>query len=527
MLDIDALQEIPSYGQMGLQIELLNRIAAALETTAGTNKGFTALEQSIASQFTLMRTGKVYRTRFYRYSVNSTSAGTKLDDNAGLVCKPSTDATEAQDDYAQIPVFQWLRCNYTRDASDGFAKPSVLEGLPGFAKEGAVDVGTLHPTFYWNVEEHDSYYDIIISDTEHTELGLVPWCEAIRADGTIMPYWIESAYQSVTASDGLLRSQPGKAPAYNQSYNNMIIAYQKKGAGYWGAGIARNTYAILMLAIKYATKNGQTVFAGCSNYNAQSRCAVAETGVKRVLLASQGPFIVGGCVSVGVANGTNTDRGNSSMHSIADRVLVKSIETVTVSGTNYVALNLDIDSTITTTTDTYVSTMPQYTGTTDAVIGHHDGSLVSNTDQKHAFRIQGQEYMTGTAIICADAVMEFASDFAKKVYVAPRGTKHVADTHTGYALIGSIPATADGKNGDYWSGDVAFNRALGAYYPSTIGGGDSVGTGDRVWAGGAGASGMRELYTLGYLWSGSFDGPCSVDCVYGLGAAGWSCGSCD
>lgn len=527
MLDIDALQEIPSYGQMGLQIELLNRIAAALETTAGTNKGFTALEQSIASQFTLMRTGKVYRTRFYRYSVNSTSAGTKLDDNAGLVCKPSTDATEAQDDYAQIPVFQWLRCNYTRDASDGFAKPSVLEGLPGFAKEGAVDVGTLHPTFYWTVEEHDSYYDIIISDTEHTELGLVPWCEAIRADGTIMPYWIESAYQSVTASDGLLRSQPGKAPAYNQSYNNMIIAYQKKGAGYWGAGIARNTYAILMLAIKYATKNGQTVFAGCSNYNAQSRCAVAETGVKRVLLASQGPFIVGGCVSVGAANGTNTDRGNGSMNSIADRVLVKSIETVTVSGTNYVALNLDIDSTINTTTDTYVSTMPQYTGTTDAVIAHHDGSPVSCIDAKHTFRIQGQEYMSGTAIICADTLMEFQADHSKNVYVAPRGTKHVADAHTGYTLVGNIPATADGKGGDYFSGDVSFDRATGSYYPSSVGGGDSVGTGDRVWAGGANTSGLREWYSLGYLGDGSDGGPCYVNCRIWAGYANWYCGSCD
>lgn len=526
-MTIDALQDLPSFAQMGVQNGLLSRIAEALETTAGTSKGFSALEQAIASQFTLMRTGKVYRTRFYRYSTNSTSAGTKLDDNAGLVCKPSTDATKGRDDYAQISSFQWLRCNYTRDASDGFARPTVLEGFPGFATEGAVDIGTLHPTFYWNVEEHDTYYDVIYSDTEHLELGLVPWKEAVRADGAVMPYWIESSYQSVTASDGLLRSQPGKAPAYNQSYNSMITAYQKKGTGYWGASIARNTYMILMLAVKYATKNGQTVFTGCSNYNAQSKCAVAETGVKRVLLASQGPFIVGGCVSVGVANGTNTDRGNSSMHSIADRVLVKSIETVTVSGTNYVALNLDIDSTITTTTDTYVSTMPQYTGTTDAVIGHHDGSLVSNTDQKHAFRIQGQEYMTGTAIICADAVMEFASDFAKKVYVAPRGTKHVADTHTGYALIGSIPATADGKNGDYWSGDVAFNRALGAYYPSTIGGGDSVGTGDRVWAGGAGASGMRELYTLGALGSGSNGGPCYVDCWNGLGVAHWHYGSCD
>ncbi len=501
---------------------LLSRIAKAEEQQAGMSDGMSTLEQSIATQFELSRTGKRYVTRFYRFSTNTTSAGTKLEDNAGLTCKPSTDTVEGTDDYENIPVFQWWHCNYVRDDEDGFARPTSLEGWPGYHSEGPYDVGSLHMTFYWAVEEHDTYYDIILSDTQYP--GLAPWVEAVKADGTVMPYWIESAYMSVKASDGLLRSQSGLPTAYNQSYNSQITDYQKKGKGYWGSSIARNTYAILMFAIKYGTKNSQSIMTGCCSYNTQSKCAVAETGVKRVLLSSQGSFIAGGCVSVGVMNGTSTDRSNASMSSIADRVLVESIETVEVDGTSYIALNLDTDSSFDTTTDTYVSAMPQWSGTTDTVIGHHDGSPVSNTDNKHTYRIGGQEYLNGQAIICADTVMEFQSDYSKNVYVAPRGVAHVANARTNMEFVGNIPGSGEGA--DYWIGDVHFDTAHGSYNPCTIGSGDSVGTGDRVWAGGK-STGLRECYSLGHLWSGSSAGACCVNCGHGLGGANWAYGSCD
>ena len=478
-------------------------------------------EQHIITDFILGRTGKVYRTRFYKHNVNTSSSGTKLDANKGLVCEPSSSTTEGRDDYADIPSFKWYRCNYVCE-SDGFKRITALEGAPSYATEGAVDVGTLHPTFYWGVDKHDDYYDIIYSDTPHEDLGLKAWKDALRGDGvTVMPYWIESSYASVIASDSLLRSQPGKAPAYNQSYNNMITNYQKKGAGYWGAGIARNTYAIIMMAIKYATKNSQSVMQGCCAYNTQATCAVAETGVKRVIIASQGDFIAGGCVSVGVANGTSTDRGLDSISSIADRVLIKSIETVTVDGKDYIALNLDIDGTIDTTTSTYVSTMPQYTGTTDAVIGHHDGQAV--IDRKHTLRIQGQEYMWGQYVIASDTVMDFQSDYSKNVYVYPAGAKHLQNSYSGAALVGNIP-NDDGN--DWWVGDMDFDPASGAAYPKTIGTGDSVGCGDRVYSGGK-SSGTREYLMNASLWNGSDAGLCMVGCRNRLWSAYWDFASCD
>ena len=502
----------------------LQRIALAMEKQAG-EATLSTLEQEIATAFDLARDGKVYRTRFYFFSTNTSSTGTKMDDNEGMaIPTPATDKSAGSDPYLDREVFKWFRCNYTRD-EDGTARVTNLKGRPGYREAGAYDVGTLAMTFYWNVSVKDQYYDVILSDSPHPELGLVPWVDAVKADGTILPYYIESTYNSVTASDGFLRSQPGAAPAYNQSYNNMIVNYQKKGAGYWGAGVSRDTLLIIMLAIKYATKNSQKYFTGATNYDGQQKCALAESGVKRVLLSSQGAFVEGGCVSVGLPSGTNTNRGNATMSSVVNRARIKSIETVTVSDKSYVALNLDVDTAFDTTTDNYVSTMPQWTGWTDSVIGMADGSPISNTDYKHPYRIHGIEYATGIAMIYSDTVMEFNADYSRSVYVAPKGVTHVQNARTGYKLIGTIPAK-DEANSDTWVGDLGFNTENGAHFPVTLGSGEAVGVGDRIWAGGK-DTGLREYYTCGALVDGADAGAGCLHCGNALSWTGWHYGSAD
>lgn len=523
-MPVSAMDLIYNHEDAERTNSFLQRIALAMEKQAG-EATLSTLEQEIATAFDLARDGKVYRTRFYFFSTNTSSVGTKMDDNEGMaIPTPATDKSAGSDPYLDREVFKWFRCNYTRD-EDGTARVTNLKGRPGYREAGAYDVGTLAMTFYWVVDVKEQYYDIILSDSPHPELGLVPWVDAVKADGTILPYYIESAYNSVTASDGLLRSQPGAAPAYNQCYNNMITNYQKKGAGYWGAGVSRDTLLIIMLAIKYATKNSQKYFTGTTYYNSQSNCAVAENGVKRVLLASQGAFVEGGCVSVGVKDGTNADRGLAKIHSIVDRKKIKSIETVSVGGKNYIALNLDVDTTFDTTTDSIVSTMPQWTGWTDDVIGMADGSPASNTDGKHPYRIHGIEYATGIAMIYSDTVMEFNADYSRSVYVAPKGVTHVQNARTGYKLIGTIPAK-DETNSDTWVGDLGFDTENGAHFPVTLGSGEAVGVGDRIWAGGKG-TGLREYYTCGALGVGAYAGAGCVYCGLGLGGTAWNYGSAD
>ena len=507
-------------GQGERMLNCLSRIAATQDSAWDS---FSQLEKEIAMEFEAQRTGKVWRTRFYKFATNTTSAGTKLDDNAGMVAEPSTDTTEGRDDYLEYAVFQWRHCNYERE-SDGFAKVTALKGYPGFAMTGAVDVGSLNMTFYWTVKEGATYYDVIMSDTPHPELGLVPWIDAIRADGTVMPYFIVSAYASVTASDSKPRSQHG-CPIYTHSHDGAIDAYQNKGTGYWGAGVSRNTLQHVMLAIKYATKNSQTKFRGHVDTGSQQpKCAKAETSVKRVLLSSQGKFYAGCCVSVG--SGSNTERGQSGMHDIVNRALVKSIETVTISGTNYVALNLDVDTAFTTATTYTVSMMPTYSGETDLVLPGRDGSYLSNTDGAHPYRIKGVEYAIGMYFLATDTILSFNADFTADVLCWPHGSKPAKNTSTGYTKVGTTPRS-NANNDDYFIGDCKYDTEHGVWFPATVGTGDSVGVGDKVFAGGNTASGLKEYLQGGFLLHGSDAGSGLLSRWDALSHASWNVASAD
>ena len=237
------------------------------------------LEKNISNYYAMRRTGKVYQTRFWKFAANPTSAGEKLLDNARLVFEPSTDTEEGQDDYlnGQNPMFEWVNVNYIRD-DDGAPRPTAIEGQENYKTSGAVDVGAMQMSFWYKIDSSDEeYIYYTVSDTPHPELGLVPWPECVKADGTVLPWCIASKYFSGTASDGLQRSQPGMNPTRNISYNSMITTYQNKGPGYWGAGAVRNTFQILFNAIKGATKSSQTLFAGTTNWNFQYSASVQRS----------------------------------------------------------------------------------------------------------------------------------------------------------------------------------------------------------------------------------------------------------
>ena len=506
------------------------------------------LEQMIENYYALRRTGKVYQTKIWKFASNPTSTGEKLLDNAGLVFEPSTDTEEGQDDYlnGQNPLFEWCNVNYVRDA-DGTACPTAIEGTNGYKTEGAVDVGTMQMSFWWKWDTSNAEYDLItISDTPHEELGLVPWPECVKADGTIVPWCIGSKYVSGTASDGKLRSQPGLKPTRNQSHNNMITNYQSKGEGYWGAGAERNTFQIIFNLIKGATKNSQSLFAGCTNYNYQYEAAVQSAEAHTyfpVTNAQASNLVVGSYVSVGYGgnnNGTaNIDRGQSTVHAYADDVKILSIEDL---DENNKAIYLDIpeESAFNTQPHVYtedfsapiiLSTMHWRSGATDSVKGRHDGSPGSNTNGKYPYRVQGREYAVGAYIVASDTVMDLQTDYTKRVLVAPKGVAHSSSDATirsTYEHIGTIPAAAAGNNGDWWIGDCGFDNDTGSWYPSAEGSGSSQGYGDRVYAGGAGAtSGTREYLQGGYLGDGSGAGSACLSCWIGLGLELWYCVACD
>lgn len=502
---------------------------------------------TVKNYYNLQRTGKVYQTKIWKFATNPTSTGEKLLDNAGLEFVPSTDTTEGKDDYlnGNHPMFEWVHCNYKRN-DDGTAYPVATEYDDNYATTGAVDVGAMQMSFYWNWDASNSEYDLVtISDMPNEKYGLKPWTESKRADGTVLPWCIGSAYVSGVASDGLLRSQPELKPERNQSHNNMITNYQKKGKGHWGAGAERNTFQILFNIIKGATKNSQSLFQGCTSYNFQYSASIQSTDVHTYFPVTNDQaknILVGSYVSVGYGelktdtNTVNNDRGVGTIHKYADDVKVLRIETL---DENNKAVYLDIKTGFNTTpiklSDTVnapitISSMHWWSGTTDTVIGRHDGSPVSNTDGKHAYRVQGREYAVGAYLIASDTVMDFQSDYSKKVYIAPKGLAHSSSDATirsKYTCIGTIPANPDGKGSDYWIGDISVDVNTGGWFPSAKGSSNSQGWADMLYAGGTSTSGTREYLMGGLLGGSSYAGCSFVYCWYWLGWTSWNCVGCD
>lgn len=498
-------------------------------------------ERILDAFFGSMRNGKVYQTELYLTETNPTSDGVKTLANKDKVCEPSTDNLEGRDDYEGIGIFNWYNCNYVTD-DYGRKIPTAIEGWGnGYKNDGTVDVGVIAMTPYWSVIEKDGKHIWTLSDTPNDDYGLIPWETARKEDGTYAPYVIHSKYVSGIGADGLLRSFKNSKPARSQCYNNMIDNYQKKGKGCWGAGKERDMYVILYDVIKYATKNEQKTFKGTTNYNFQIPASIERSTKETYFPVANNQaaqIIVGGYVSVGYG-AKNTDntvtngRGYATIHQYADDVKVLRIEDL---DENNKAVYLDVEDGFTTIPVTLsdevnaqiiLTSMHWWSGTTDKVIGKHDGSMTSNTDGKHPFRVMGLECSVGGYVVYADSVMIFKEDYSKDVYIAPRGTKHVKDEATiksTYKLIGNIPGN---EGNDFWIGDIGIDVETCSWFAKTVGASDSQGWGDRCYSGGKNTSGTREDLGRGYLGLGSNAGSVFVDCGGWLGGAGWYSLGCD
>ena len=488
-----------------------------------------ALDIAIDVLFKLPRTGKVYTVKMPRFAANPTVNCEKLDDNVGLVCEPSTDTVEGQDDYADIPLFKWYNCNYKRDAS-GHAYPTAIEHLSDdYRKTGTVDVGVIQMTPYVKWDDSDPDY-ILWSITDSPRDGFTPWAAAKSGD-TVYPYVIHSKFFSGVGEDGLLRSVYDILPAQRQSYGSMITDYGKKGAGYKGAGGERVAWQILFNAIKCAVKSSQGKYAGTTGYNLQYSAAIQRSEKLTyfpVTAAQAKNLLVGSRVSVGYGSNNNgavnINRSVATMHSYASSAKILKIEAL--DDTNS-AVYLDCDAFDTmpvALSDTLnapitLSTMCWHSGATDAVIGHHDGSPGSNTDLKHPYRVQGIEYAVGGCETLSDMVLAFDDSNGKDVYVCPAGVAHTetdAEILAKYKKVGNLPA------GDWWIGDIGFDPETCVTWPATQGSGDKTGVGDCAYGGdNASKNTLREYLQGGSLGVWSPAGASYVSCWFGLRFGGW------
>lgn len=487
-----------------------------------------SIENALSNFFALRRTGKVYTTRIYKYDTSTSPTGVKLNDNEGLVRKPSTNTVIGQDDYREIGLFMHFPCNFTVD-DNGFIHITALQGQPDFRKTGKVDVGEVTMSAWVGITDNPEYVDYHYSDSPNEALGLVPMGESINPDGTISPFMIHGKYGAGDidgvpySSAGLILangSQKGRKPV---SYTGLIAYMRKKGSMYVGTTNWDLFYKQLMMIILYATTNSRSVMAGCNSYSMQEMVAVAETGVTRVILpkAKANNYIVGSYVSVGdIGSNTNKDRYYSYMHNLAYDVKVLKIEAI--DDTNS-AVYVDAEP-FNTTLTTCISTMPWRTGSTDSVLGS-DGSPFSNTDNRNPFKIQGIETGYGAYEVLSNVFMDIVTDGdgtpKRDVYICMDASLLTTDMNSAKTRYKKVAAQVayTAASWKYISKCFA-DPALGIMVPTETKAGSTTGFCNGLYTD-SGTSGQREWLSLGCLYFGTIYGLWFLAADYGVGSASW------
>ncbi len=486
------------------------------------------IENALSNFFALRRTGKVYTTRIYKYDTSTSPTGVKLNDNEGLVRKPSTNTVIGQDDYREIGLFMHFPCNFTVD-DNGFIHITALQGQPDFKKTGKVDVGEVTMSAWVGITDNPEYVDYHYSDSPNEALGLVPMGESINPDGTLSPFMVHGKYGAGDidgvpySSAGLILANGSQKGGKPISHTGMIAYMKKKGSRYVGTTNWDLFYKQLMLIILYATINSRSVMTGCNSYSSQEMAVVAETGVTRVILpkAKANNYIVGSYVSVGdIGSNTNKDRYYSYMHNLAYNVKVLKIEAV--DDTNS-AVYVDAEP-FNTTLTTCISTMPWRTGSTDSVLGS-DGSPFSNTDNRNPFKIQGIETGYGAYEVLSNVFMDIVTDEdgtpKRDVYICMDASLLTTDMNAAKTRYKKVAAQVayTAANWKYIS-KCFVDPALGIMIPTETKAGSATGFCNGLYTD-TGTSGQREWLSVGGLGHGSIYGLWILSAYVGVGPADW------
>ena len=255
---------------------------------------------------------------------------------------------------------------------------------------------------------------------------------------------------------------------------------------------------------------------------------MSETGVTRVILtaAQANNLLVGSCVNVGDASRA---AGNPLPY-----VIIESIEDVTIEGTAYKAVNLDTETTITTTVGTtHIATMPYYSGWNDGVKGN-DGARFTPAGTKEPGLLQKVEFMNGSYMIIADEFMQWSSDddnYYLDLYTCHDQAKvspstitadYVKATSAGNGTL-SFPK-ADGTAGRWlYIQDYRLLSDRQVCWPKAVGGTASSSNGAKaaLFVSPA-ASGVRAAWSFGSLnYGGTAGVPCRNSST-GVSTAYWN-----
>lgn len=499
----------------------------------GADDGQYTKTQLLARWFNLLNSDKTFGTKFYNFGTSQTTQGELCDDSAEIgVTTPSTNTIKGKDPLHQQFAFWTVEVEYEIDANGEIEIKSVAKVDSSFNRGGTNGMVGVAQKTGWLSITNDSVNWWVRYRTAQAP-GYVPIAEGVSpVDNKPRAFVVHAKYMGGKGADGKPTSASGLAPLnYTWSHNSQIAEWRKRGANYAGISICDIFFRILMFWLKYAKKGNSGTMEGCTSYNFQYKCAVAETGVTRVLLTEEQAknLLVGSSVIVGdVGSGTSTDRYVASMYKCAKNVRILSIVSTVVEETTYYAVNLETDTAFDTTTDTYISTMPWWSGSCDDVLGV-DGSPTSCTNGKEPFIIQGLESQIGAYAVVADIIDTITvSEDSTTMTINPatvRLAKNIAQSKSANYVDTNKPLTIPKPANWAWHfiGDLAYDKAHPEFtLPSVIDNGANSGNGFKSAVGVPTSGGVFEWLSWSALNDSSSCGLACARLTYGLGIASWS-----
>lgn len=482
----------------------------------------------------LRRTGKRYGVHFDAYSVSPASTGTRLYDAVGKVATPSTDSVRGINDFEGESVFYGLEVNGYVDTDGEF----VVQYIKGIDNEFSrtdedKDVYMLYLTQWIQMEVTATGENIILSDENHP--GSFPEGAAIRPDGTVRPFVPIAKYMAWDDESGIPHSVSGKTVNHNQSHNNMITRFRKKGNQYCGTTAQDKAHLDNLFMVAFATRHTQSIMTGCTSYYYQYKASVQEADVERIIIAKSqaANLVVGSIVSIGNATtlsegSPNIERGNSGMHAKANRVVITAIEDYDESnsavyvdngGTKFSTASTMINGSV--ESPTYISTMPWKTGACDNVLGSC-GSPVSNTNSKYPYILFGVEMFLGFWEIISNVILKITSHVMVP-YICYDCTKLATSVTEDYKAVGYSVVNTQAtykyisKLG-YDPDNPCVRHAVEVNATSSTGYGDGHYTENLDEASDA----TREWLSGGSLYNGAGAGRFCANLSHALSGANWS-----
>lgn len=408
------------------------------------------------------RDGKIYGVKRPNYPYSTSYVCTRTEAAVGMTAAASTNLVKNENDFDDVPMFQYERVNgYVR--SDGEFVETAVFGDGNYATDGSNgDVWNRFQLSFFRYIIGENYTEIQVTDTPRVD-GNGGWCPFgifVRPDKSLKKYAYIPAYEAgYNDLDGKLASISGVQPAHGTYENRdsaegsttsaikfgfsmalLLTEIRKKGAQY--SGMTSRDYMFLqtLFIVEFATLNSQAIMVGCTDFDVQINISVATEDQEYVVVsnADAEKFPVGSAVSVGVMTGTSMSRNNASIHST---VLWKRITAKEAYDENNTIVHIDNGGdTFSTTTDMYLSSMPWYTGATDGVLGS-SGSYIDNTSGKYPMMYRGVENLYGNLwTIMSDLIVS-----SYKPYICYDCTKYKTSVSgTDYQSLNYTVATKNG-----------------------------------------------------------------------------------